>query len=405
MEGATDSAYGYKDPDSLFRTVMSYDCTNVCPRIPRFSTANENFKFSGKKIGSVDRNCAATINTNSVHVANYKVSADISSKPSSSPSSAATSAATSVPTSASGTKCESNEVNVKINVSSRTPENPKDISWKLSNSAYTYQGTSYKSEICVLAGQSYKMKMLPRDAYWNYKVYVDGTFEGKYKTKKEILNIDATGSDVKAPVPAPGIKCGLNEVIVKINVNSRTPENPKDISWKLSNSAYTYQGASYESEICILGGQSFEMEVNPRNAYWNYKVYVDGTFEGKYKTKKEILNIDATDSDAMDPNFNNYMLAPLPATSIKCGRNEVNVEIKINSRTPENPKDISWKLSNSAYTYQGASYRSEICILAGQSFEMEMLPRDAYWNYKVFVDGTFEGKYKTKKEILNIDAI
>jgi hypothetical protein len=147
------------------------------------------------------------------------------------------------------------------------------------------------------------------------------------------------------------------------------------------------------------------MEVNPRNAYWNYKVYVDGTFEGKYKTKKEILNIDATDSDAMDPNFNNYMLAPLPATSIKCGRNEVNVEIKINSRTPENPKDISWKLSNSAYTYQGASYRSEICILAGQSFEMEMLPRDAYWNYKVFVDGTFEGKYKTKKEILNIDAI
>jgi hypothetical protein len=73
--GRFDYSYGYQSPTQNFRTVMAYDCTNGCPRIPNFS--NPNIQYQGEATGVVDTAAnsadnAKTINQTRVEMANYR---------------------------------------------------------------------------------------------------------------------------------------------------------------------------------------------------------------------------------------------------------------------------------------------------------------------------------------------
>lgn len=76
-EDVIDETTAY--PYSIFRTVMSSNCqTTHCSRILCFSTADEEITYLEHKMLSSDRNCAATIEINSISAANYKIGASTS---------------------------------------------------------------------------------------------------------------------------------------------------------------------------------------------------------------------------------------------------------------------------------------------------------------------------------------
>jgi len=75
-----NSNYGYRDPLSRFRTVMSYQCEsgqcdnnrgNSCTRIPRFSTPSSRYNWDGLPIGTPVTNNALQINSVKEEVAAY----------------------------------------------------------------------------------------------------------------------------------------------------------------------------------------------------------------------------------------------------------------------------------------------------------------------------------------------
>ncbi len=64
-------AYGYKDPQRVFRTVMAYDCIGGCPRVLHFS--NPAATFEGKPTGTVDlQDNALALNQTAHAVAGFR---------------------------------------------------------------------------------------------------------------------------------------------------------------------------------------------------------------------------------------------------------------------------------------------------------------------------------------------
>ena len=70
--------YGYRDHNSNFRDIMSYDCNSnacdittgaSCARVQRFS--NTYHDYQGQPIGNAQSNCAQVINTNKGTIAAY----------------------------------------------------------------------------------------------------------------------------------------------------------------------------------------------------------------------------------------------------------------------------------------------------------------------------------------------
>ena len=70
--------YGYRDPNSNFRDIMSYDCNSnacdisagaSCVRVQRFS--NTYHDYQGQPMGNAQSNCAQVINTNKGRIATY----------------------------------------------------------------------------------------------------------------------------------------------------------------------------------------------------------------------------------------------------------------------------------------------------------------------------------------------
>jgi hypothetical protein len=72
LEAAYSYAYGYKDPASLFRTVMAYNCPAIsCPRILYFS--NPGVSYGGRTTGTSERNNnALALNNTRTIVANFR---------------------------------------------------------------------------------------------------------------------------------------------------------------------------------------------------------------------------------------------------------------------------------------------------------------------------------------------
>ena len=66
------SNYGYQDPRSQFRSILSYDCNPSCPRIQYFS--NPNINYNGRPVGSASANNAALIRSNLAAYANFRQS-------------------------------------------------------------------------------------------------------------------------------------------------------------------------------------------------------------------------------------------------------------------------------------------------------------------------------------------
>ncbi len=66
-------AYGYKDPDQAFRTVMAYDCPAGCPRVLHFS--NPTVTYDGKPTGTAAlHNNALALSQAAATVANFGAS-------------------------------------------------------------------------------------------------------------------------------------------------------------------------------------------------------------------------------------------------------------------------------------------------------------------------------------------
>jgi len=66
-------SYGYQAPDNAFRTVMAYNCTGGCPRIPQFS--NPDIMSGGQSTGIVDAaDNARSIDDTSFVVSNFRIS-------------------------------------------------------------------------------------------------------------------------------------------------------------------------------------------------------------------------------------------------------------------------------------------------------------------------------------------
>jgi len=63
--GAFPYSFGYKDPASVFRTVMSYNCPVNCPRVLHFS--NPNVTYSGGTTGIIDTAPNSAFNAKSLN--------------------------------------------------------------------------------------------------------------------------------------------------------------------------------------------------------------------------------------------------------------------------------------------------------------------------------------------------
>lgn len=68
--GAFSYSFGYKNPSSVFRTVMAYDCSPSCPRVLQFS--NPNVTYQGLVTGTSTQNNATSINNVRTVIANFR---------------------------------------------------------------------------------------------------------------------------------------------------------------------------------------------------------------------------------------------------------------------------------------------------------------------------------------------
>jgi hypothetical protein len=68
--GAFSFSFGYKEPQSRFRTMMAYNCSTPCPRVLHFS--NPSILFMGRPTGIPTQNNAQSINDVRRLVANFR---------------------------------------------------------------------------------------------------------------------------------------------------------------------------------------------------------------------------------------------------------------------------------------------------------------------------------------------
>jgi hypothetical protein len=68
--GLFSYSYGYKAPNSAFRTVMAYNCSSGCPRVNWFS--NPNVSYNGQATGTANANNALTLNNTWPNVRNFR---------------------------------------------------------------------------------------------------------------------------------------------------------------------------------------------------------------------------------------------------------------------------------------------------------------------------------------------
>ena len=71
--GAFSYSFGYKNPSSIFRTVMAYDCPGGCPRLLYFS--NPSVTYNGAVTGTTSQNNATSITNVRSIVANFRQAA------------------------------------------------------------------------------------------------------------------------------------------------------------------------------------------------------------------------------------------------------------------------------------------------------------------------------------------
>ena len=55
--------FRYRDQRGRFRTIMSNDCPDSCPRILRFSTNDPEVTYNGQKVGDDEQNCVKQMNS------------------------------------------------------------------------------------------------------------------------------------------------------------------------------------------------------------------------------------------------------------------------------------------------------------------------------------------------------
>ena len=78
-QGLRDYSYGYWEPESLFRTVMAYNCPGGCPRVDHFSNPDINYmgRPTGVPPGGPDSAYnAQSINISAPAIACYRISED-----------------------------------------------------------------------------------------------------------------------------------------------------------------------------------------------------------------------------------------------------------------------------------------------------------------------------------------
>lgn len=201
IPNAPGAAYGYKDPQSNFRTIMAYDCSDRrCPRILRFSTPDQQFSFNGKPIGTFSNNCASEINRNTVSVANFMNEVPDTNL--------VTTSYNSLPTTGPSLTCDKwNEVKIEIEVEMIDGANPSDISFSFFNTRFPnnnllaqenfyLNGQMYKAETCVFSGLCFGFELQTGRKVKTYQVKVDGVSEvngqGNFSKKVETISIDAT---------------------------------------------------------------------------------------------------------------------------------------------------------------------------------------------------------------------
>lgn len=71
-QGAYDYSFGYKSPDSTFRTIMAYDCPGGCARVLNYS--NPEIAVSGRPTGTAENNNALSLNNVRSIISNFRLS-------------------------------------------------------------------------------------------------------------------------------------------------------------------------------------------------------------------------------------------------------------------------------------------------------------------------------------------
>lgn len=184
-------AYGFKDPQSQFRTIMAYDCSGGCPRILRYSTPDQQYRFNGKSIGSATVNCASEINRNKVSVANYMQANNPI-----------------VPKTVPSLTCSNwNQVKVEVELDLMNGRSLDDITFHFSDKRFPnnnllqqdnsyFNGQSYVLEACAFSGSCFGLSINAGGSVKSYNVKINGISEasgtGSFITKTETISIDAT---------------------------------------------------------------------------------------------------------------------------------------------------------------------------------------------------------------------
>jgi hypothetical protein len=203
-DGIDPYANGYQDPESEFRTVMSYNCKDNCRRVHYMSNSDSNIRYNGKAVGDDQHDNTSRINERRKIVSNFRQSQAF---PTMSPSQS--NLTTSFESISSDTvienkkMCNWNESLLEITV--KTDDQSGHFQWKLSQnggtiatfSRYHDPNESFEYQTCVLAGACYQFKISDTDGYNNGAEYIitekgDQVLRGKINGKTDTFPVEGT---------------------------------------------------------------------------------------------------------------------------------------------------------------------------------------------------------------------
>ena len=170
------SAFGYQHPRNLFRTILAYECEGTpCPRIQRFSTSNQNYKYRGESVGDDSHNNAGRINDNAKAVANFRQRNGGVQGPQ-----------------ITNLNCVGNEVVLNVEIS--TAGNLNNVSWNLKNrkQKVLMQSSDFTSignvNACLWTGNCFSFNIQNSTGrYVEYKLSVEGTTVAQGSSNKGII--------------------------------------------------------------------------------------------------------------------------------------------------------------------------------------------------------------------------
>lgn len=186
---STDAGYGYRDPDSKFRTIMAYNCPDDCERVLRFS--NKSLQYEGRPMGSNNRSCANEINKNIAQVANFRTREEESNTANNAESHLTENVSNQLTVSPTfspvAVECTGwNEVKLEIDITTAMNKNPKHIKWTLNDTKTNnevksekmeHMGATYTTRICIGSGSTYIIDIEGFSSIESYSIRVEGDIE------------------------------------------------------------------------------------------------------------------------------------------------------------------------------------------------------------------------------------